>query len=741
MPSTPARPSIGSSKRFGRTARPLLILAALVPFLLFAGFAWYDYDAERDRARDHATETVDALAEHAQKVIETVDLVLARVLDHIDGKDWATLGGSRDIHDFLASLKRELPQLESVFLVSPDGINAASSRAFPLPPISDAGRAYFLTALQGQHGLYVSAPFKGQIAGTYAFTVTRARLDHGRFDGLVGVTVSPAYFQAFYQAIVDHPFASAAALVRDDGALLVRVPETTGRPLMLGPETALMRAARAGKPFGLFFGKSSVDGHYRLAAFRRLEGVPLMVTYSLDRNIYLRDWYTHMLAFGALAALLSAVIVIAGRTILAEAARENDALQRLVAETARRQEAEAALQQAQKMDALGRLTGGVAHDFNNLLTAILGSLELLQKHVAESRPRRLIATARQAAERGAQLTAQMLAFSRKQEVAVRPVDVNATIGAMTDLLRRAIGPTVRIRHKLAEGLGRATADPVQLEIALLNLAMNARDAMPHGGELTIATAPATIGAGGAGIPPLPPGEYVCVTVADTGEGMTEAVRARALEPFFTTKGPGKGTGLGLSSVFGFAALMGGTVTLESAPGQGTAITLLLPSATTAGNAENAAAAPGAAPGAAPDAPSPAQGARILVIDDDETVRTTTCNMLEDMRLQVVAAASGAAALAILAADRRFDLVIVDFAMPDMNGAAFAGHIREAWPDAPLLFVTGYVENDDLRPWTELGIPTLGKPFSQDTLAAALTDALRKRAQPSAQVIQFRAGGH
>jgi signal transduction histidine kinase len=732
----PARPATASTK-LGRTAKPLLALAALVPFLLFAGFAWYDYDAERDRARDHAAETVDALAEHAQKVIETVDLVLARVLDHIADKDWATLGSSRDIHDFLSSLKQELPQLESVFLVSPDGINAATSRAFPLPPISDADREYYLRALQGDHGLYISAPFKGQIAGTYAFTVTRARLEHGRFDGLVGVTVSPTYFQAFYQAVLDHPLASAAALVRDDGALLVRVPETAGRPLLLGPQTSLMRAAKAGMPFGLFFGKSSVDGHYRLAAFRRLEGVPLMVTYSLDRSLYLHDWYRHVLVFGGLAALLSAVIVIAGRTILAEAARENDALQRLVAETARRQEAEAALQQVQKMDALGRLTGGVAHDFNNLLTAILGSLELLQKQVQDPRPRRLIATARQAAERGAQLTAQMLAFSRKQEVAARAVDVNATIGAMTDLLRRAIGPTVRIRHRLADGLGPATADPVQLEIALLNLAMNARDAMPHGGELTITTAQATIAAGGGGVPPLPSGDYVRITVADTGEGMTEAVRARALEPFFTTKGPGKGTGLGLSTVFGFASLMGGTVTLESAPGQGSTISLFLPRATAA----EATAAPAAAAGAVPDAPAPAHVARILVVDDDDTVRMTTCSMLEDLNLQVLAAASGAAALAILAADRRFDLVIVDFAMPDMNGAAFARQVRDIWPAAPLLFVTGYVENDDLRPWTEQGVPTLGKPFSQEALAAAVADALRSRAPPSAQVIQFRAGGH
>jgi CheY-like chemotaxis protein len=372
----------------------------------------------------------------------------------------------------------------------------------------------------------------------------------------------------------------------------------------------------------------------------------------------------------------------------------------------------------------------VAHDFNNLLTAILGSLEMLQKHVSEGCPLRLLSTARQAAERGAQLTAQMLAFSRKQEVTVRAVDVNATILGMTALLSRAIGPTVRIRHELAEPLWPATADPVQLEIALLNLAMNARDAMPRGGDLVIATSATTSHA----LPALPAGDYVRIAVRDTGEGMSEEIRARAMEPFFTTKGPSKGTGLGLSTVFGFASLMGGTVTLESAPGLGTTVCILLRRATASASADLA----------RPAAPSivarpMVQAARILLVDDDESVRLTTRGMLEELDVDVTEARSGAAALAILAGDRRFDLVMLDFAMPDLNGHECAAAIRALWPDAPLLFVTGYVENDDLRPWTELGVPTLGKPFTLDELAAAIAHGVRG-AQVSAQVVPFRVTG-
>jgi signal transduction histidine kinase/ActR/RegA family two-component response regulator len=476
-----------------------------------------------------------------------------------------------------------------------------------------------------------------------------------------------------------------------------------------------------------------VDSHVRLAGFKRLDGVPLLVSYSMDRGLYLGIWYKNLAFFAVLACLVSAMIMLAGRAMLARAAAEHAALARLVEETQRRQEAEAALQQMQKMEALGRLTGGVAHDFNNLLTAVLGSLEMLQKHVSEPRPLRLIATARQAAQRGAQLTAQMLAFSRKQEVAVRPTDVNTTITGMTDLLAGALGPTVRTRHLLAADLPPAMADPVQLEVALLNLAVNARDAMPGGGELTIATGQMTADGGN---PDLAAGAYIRVAVADTGEGMPEAVRTRALEPFFTTKGPGKGTGLGLSMVFGFASVMGGSMTVDSAPGEGTTISIFLPQA-----ADREANADGLVGAATLEADDAAVGglARVLLVDDDEIVRMTTSRMLQGLSLDVVEAANGGAALAILQRDRQFGLVIIDFAMPEMNGTQVAHAIRALWPEAPLLFVTGYVADDDIRPWSELGVPTLSKPFTEAALASALAEAAR-RMPASAQVIPFRAAG-
>ncbi len=226
--------------------RPALLVAALAPLLLFVGIAWFDYRLEVSRTREHAAATADALAEHAQKVVETVDLVLARILDHVQALDWATIGAPADVHVFLLELKRELPQLESAFLVSPEGINVASSRIFPIPRIDVSRREYFIHALEGGNGPFFSEPFKGQIAGTYAFTITRARLKDGRFDGLVGVTISSPYFQAFYRAVAGHPDESSAALMRDDGVLLVRSPSLPDQPVRVSPRSRLLQAASSG---------------------------------------------------------------------------------------------------------------------------------------------------------------------------------------------------------------------------------------------------------------------------------------------------------------------------------------------------------------------------------------------------------------------------------------------------------------------------------------------------------------
>ena len=709
---------IALGKRWARAARPLQVASVVFPALLFCGLAWIDYRVEFERTREEVATTTDALAEHAQTVVETADLVLARVLDHIDRQDWATLATSPETHAFLTHLRNELPQVEAVFLVDANGILAASSRAYPMPRYDVRAAEYFSAAnAQDNDAIVVSAPFLGTMSGTTGFIISRRRVRDGSFDGVVAVTISPAYFETFYRRILSHPTGSATGLIRTDGVILVRFPEVSPRPVRLPAANSMIQAASSGQDFGVFTGYSSIDGNERIGGFRRLRGLPLLVGYSLNRSVFLTTWGVHAAVMMVCAILLSLMLLVTEHAVRRKTATEHDTLRRLVEETERRRQAEAMAQQGQKMEALGRLTGGVAHDFNNLLAVILGSLELVLRRESNPRSVRLLRTATEAAERGAKLTAQMLTFSRKHEVAVRSVDVNATIRGMDDLLRRTLGPAIRLRYDLAEDVWPALADPVQLELALLNLAVNARDAMPDGGELTFCNSNIAVSDTVGQVAGLRPGDFVRVQVVDTGIGMPEEVCARALEPFYTTKGPGGGTGLGLSMVDGFVRELGGALAIESVPGAGTAVSLFLCKADSPPVAE--------APDAAATVVTMRPG-RILLVDDDASVRLSTRATLEDLGHQVVEATGGAEVLEVLARDRRFDLLMIDFAMPLMDGGQLAAEVTKLWPEAPILFVTGYVENDALRPWSDLGYSTVRKPFSTRDLAVAIERVMRHR---------------
>jgi signal transduction histidine kinase/ActR/RegA family two-component response regulator len=703
--------------RWRRKARPLRIACVVFPALLFGGLAGMDYRLELQRTRNDVVTATAALAEHAQTVIETVELVLARVLDRVSGQDWATLARSSETHDFLARLRDELPQVEAVFLVDPHGIVAASSRAYPMPRYDVHLAQYFSAVLaENNDTVVIAAPFLGTMSGTAGFIISRRRARDGNFDGVAAVTVSPRYFETFYRTILDQPGASAAGLLRTDGALLVRFPELSNHPVTIPASNPILVAARAGHDSGVFEGPSDSTGKERIGAFRRLHDLPLLVGYSIDRSVFLATWGLHAAVIAMSAILLSLLLLATENLVRRNTATEHDTLRRLVEETERRRNAEAMAQQGQKMEALGRLTGGVAHDFNNLLAVILGSLEIVLRRVTDPRAERLLRTATKAAERGAKLTAQMLAFSRKNEVAARSVDVNAVIRGMDDLLRRTLGPHVRLQYDVADGLWPALADPVQLELALLNLAVNARDAMTDGGEITFRVRSVTVSDGDARPPGLIAGDYVCVQSADTGAGMSEEVRAHALEPFFTTKGPGGGTGLGLSMVDGFVRELGGTLALDSVPGVGTTVSLFLRRADSAPPAERS------------DRDADVltrRHARVLLVDDDANVRFATQAMLEDLGHEVVEASGGAEALQALSCDRGFDLLIIDFAMPLMNGSQLAAEVTKLWPEAPILFVTGYVENDTLRPWANIGYGTVRKPFSMADLAQAVERAMRR----------------
>ena len=372
----------------------------------------------------------------------------------------------------------------------------------------------------------------------------------------------------------------------------------------------------------------------------------------------------------------------------------------------RLQEAEEALRQSQKMEAMGSLTGGVAHDFNNLLTPIIGSLDMLvRRGVGSERERRLIDGALQSAERAKTLVQRLLAFARRQPLQPVSVDIPKLVEGMVGLIGSTLGPTIDVRLGLAPDLPAAKADANQLEMALLNLAVNARDAMPEGGELTITAKRESVRQRGHASS-LKPGHYVVLSVADTGTGMDEATRQRAIEPFFSTKGVGKGTGLGLSMVHGLAAQLGGGLTIESAPGRGTSIELWLPISTAPVDSDDAVAA----------APTGRVGRGVaLLVDDEELVRMSTADMLIDLGFEVVEAGSAEDALRFLKNGSLPDILITDHLMPGMNGADLARQARALKPTLPVLIVSGYAEVDGLAP----DLPRLVKPFRNAELAASV----------------------
>jgi signal transduction histidine kinase/ActR/RegA family two-component response regulator len=383
-----------------------------------------------------------------------------------------------------------------------------------------------------------------------------------------------------------------------------------------------------------------------------------------------------------------------------------------------RERVEATLHQMQRLEAVGQLTSGVAHDFNNLLTVVLGNIHFLERDLKaagiDGKSLQRLSFMREAAERGARLTDQMLSFSRRQRLQPKRLDLTLAIEKMRELLQSTIGGSIEVETQLAENLWPAFADPTQLELAILNLAINARDAMPAGGHLTVKTSNVSLGPPGSGEDP-PAGDYVEICVADTGTGMSEEVQRKAFEPFFTTKEVGKGSGLGLSQVLGFAKQSSGGVRIRSAPRKGTAVHIYLPrSHAEAEQAQSVLQADGVSN-------VPRRG-RILLVDDDRAVRDVTAAMLRELGYSVLEAGSGGAALDIVEREREIDLVVVDFAMPGMNGVEVAREARVRRPNLPVLFITGFADRAAVA-----GVDAdhiLGKPFADRELAEKVQHALR-----------------
>ena len=554
--------------------------------------------------------------------------------------------------------------------------------------------------------------------GAFFYNVTNERGESYMLYTLSGV--DPAAFSAFPMprntAVFAPTFRGEGVVRSDDITKDPRYGQSAphhGMPeghLPVRSYLAVPVVARSGEIVGgLFFGHPE-PGRFDERAERIVTGIAAQAAIAIDNA---RLYKTAQILNERLESKVEE------RTVELIAANE-----KLRQEAAERERAEEALRQAQKMETIGQLTGGVAHDFNNLLTVIMGSLDALQRQLAQGTPdgarlRRSLENAQRGSQRAAALTQRLLAFSRRQPLQPKLVDVNRLVANMSDLLRRTLGEQIGIETVLAGGLWRVHADPNQLESAILNLAINARDAMPGGGRLTIETANTHLDEHYATLQAeVAPGQYVLIAVSDTGTGMDRATLGKAFEPFFTTKDVGQGTGLGLSQVYGFVKQSGGHVKLYSEVSEGTTVKIYLPRLVGADSVEEVVES-------LPAVPRGDRHEIVLVVEDDEDVRTHSVETLSELGYRVIDAPNGAAALAILQSDRKIDLLFTDVGLPGgMNGRQLADAARLIRPDLKVLFTTGYARNAIVHDGRlDPGVHLITKPYTYGALAHRLVEIL------------------
>ncbi|MGQ9366553.1 ATP-binding protein [Azospirillum sp. ST 5-10] len=678
-------------------ALALLVAASvIVPVLLFGLIAWNSYALALAETERNIRKTTQVLQEHAEKVLETLEGALDRVDERLRGRSWGEIATSPEVHAFLQAVNAGMPQMGSVGVGDSQGRLLASSRRFPMEPIDASDREYYRLLRGGDLGYVVSPPIRGRISGMAQFNIGRRRSSpDGTFDGVVVSAVYPQYFVDFYRRVASGENESMG-LVRADGALLVRFPAVDeDRALMLGPDSGLLRAIRDDPREGFYRVYGQMDGVERIFGYKKLDDYPIYVTYAVATASVVADWMRTVAIYGVFALPATLALVLVAWTALRRA-RSEAATVRLWADEVRQRAAlESALRQSQKLEALGQLTGGVAHDFNNLLTAAQTNLHLLARHVPEA------GTAyhegvKSALQRAEKLTRQLLAFSRQEAVNPEVIAFDAHLRAMGDLLERSIRADIALVWDLAAPGAFVEVDPVQLELAVLNAVVNARDAMPTGGTLTIATRRAGDG-------------RVAVEIRDTGEGMPAEVQARAFEPFFTTKEDGKGTGLGLSMVYGFARQSGGSADIESRVGRGTCLRLWLPLTT------RRPTPPADLPRAVPLADRPI---RVLVVEDNALVLLATVEGLKQEGFEVLTADHGAAALEVLERQAGIDVVVSDVVMPyGVSGLDLARRIHERWPGMRVLLTSGYSPESLASMGAAADAAVLSKPFTPDQLAA------------------------
>lgn len=698
-----------------RVLQVLLLLSTLLPFVLFGLLGLHAWESGRHEAVQRLDRVARAAQEHASKVLDTNEMLLGRVLDLVGPLGDAEMRArGPELHARLTAMAAALPQVQSIWVESAQGRPMLTNRYEPPPErLNVADRDFFVFHRDGGRGLFVSAPSIGRVTNEPFFDTSRRRPDvDGRFNGIVHVSLRPEYFTRLYADLAQAELGLAVSLLRRDGLLLARWPPVEGSvapPARSDPDGELMRRVAAGEPRGVVDLRSPFDGQARVVAFRVLDGYPLLVAAGLGERELAAAWRREMASVAALLFPLSGALVAVAWVALQRARRERAALARVRREVEHRLRAEQALLKAQKLQALGQITGSVAHDFNNLLAVINNCAHVILRRAPGADATPQARAIERAVRTGAHLTRQLLALSRRQALQPVELDLAASLPRTAELLRTSVSGRVQVEMSVQPGLDAVHVDPADLELALLNLVLNARDAMPEGGSVRVSAANVS---DDDGTP------WVEIAVEDTGCGIAPDVIDRVFEPFFSTKPETNGTGLGLSQVRAACEQAGGRVAIESRPGQGTTVRMRLP-----GYRPRVSGRP------LRDELEPLHGL-LLLVEDEPDVAETTRALLETLGAQVEIVLSAAAAVQRLAELRRPlpDLVLTDVAMPGMTGLALARRLRAERPELPVVLMTGFTS--EIGQATAEGYTVVAKPCEPAVLARALKEALR---QPLARV--------
>ncbi len=691
-----------------RLLSAMMIGSLVLPAVLFIYAAWLNYNKIQGLADERINRSLDVLSEHTLKVLNTPELVIDEIAESIDGlSDEDVRSNEARLHTRFKRMADTLPQVSSIWLTDRDGYALISSYFFPAPRggtliDQDVVRAQ----VDEDHGIYIGAvEMPRWVKGPAFFGVSRRRpTADGAFNGVINVSLLPDDFEKFYAGIGSEP-GTYFAMIQADGSILARHPAPANLEDRLNTRArALAVAVLTDGERGIYTARAQLDGIERNFGYRKVERYPIYVVAGLASTAIRQEWLSTMgshLIFGLPATLLLFLI-------LGVALRRTKSL---YAEEDRRAAAETALRKSQQLEAIGQLTGGVAHDFNNLLMVIAGNVDRLKRKPHDEKDSRILDMIATAAKRGETLTRQLLSFSRRQALSPEPIDVSKRIPELKEILARSLREDIEVAIEMPDHLCSVKVDPGELELAVLNIGVNARDAMPNGGRLAIAARRVTL----QGEPATDglAGDFVEIEFADTGSGIPPEVLPRVFEPFFTTKGERRGTGLGLSQAYGFAKQSGGTVTVTSALGQGTTIRMYLPCA----EAENRPVA------SDQEEPAAAGGRKtVLVVEDDLPVAEVCKCYLDQLGYDVEFASCPRDALqALRQGENPVDAMLSDILMPGgMSGLDLAHQVRRIRPALPIVLMTGFSDCADQV--VRDGFPVIRKPFDLVTMQAALNAA-------------------